>query len=119
MVVFFKDQNEHFAKEKGQDFLKRLQYVYFLENTYDKDKVPKVTRIYVWRLMANFGKFEHGAAKLKENIDSLVQLIMTVFKYPNFDSDANLANAVALTMNNVFVQEVIYFQIKTLGQRAH
>lgn len=68
--------------------------------------MPKVARIYIFRLLANLGKFSAGAALLREKISGIVHLIMTVFKYPNFENDANLSHAVALTMNNILVQEV-------------
>jgi hypothetical protein len=81
--------------------------------------MPKVARIYIFRLLANLGKFSAGAALLREKISGINHLIMTVFKYPNFENDANLSHAVALTMNNVLVQEVFFFKLKLIGKRAH
>jgi hypothetical protein len=72
--------------------------------------MPKVARIYIFRLLANLSKFSAGAALLREKISGIVHLIMTVFKYPNFENDANLSHAVALSMNNVLVQEVFFFK---------
>jgi hypothetical protein len=82
--------------------------------------MPKVARIYIFRLIANLGKFSAGAALLREKISGIVHLIMTVFKYPNFENDANLSHAVALSMNNVLVQEVFFCEkLKFIGKRAH
>ena len=70
--------------------------------------MPKVARIYIFRLIANLGKFPAGAIMLSDKFSRIVKLITTVFKIPNFENDANLSHAVALTMNNVLVQEVLF-----------